>query len=1022
MIFSAKKARRALMDMRMVTMLAVCTTVLTVEIAVSPISASASPGFGVETFEDAVTANEAGTELASRAGSHPYAMTTNLELNYIEVAKEGKEQKFPTGGDLRNVEVNLPEGMVINPDATPQKCNEAELERVDGQECPSDSAVGIVIVHVSSFSYGLYAAVYNMARPSNAPGMLGFNLTGLGFIANIIGGVRTGSDYGLSATISNVTQKFGVTGSRLILWGDPSSASHNAERGKCGEVEPEEKEEEEALYKEEVEGGRVFTPKEVEEDYSFWCSASYTGSPLLTMPTSCSESLPMTSVRLASWLMEPGEWTPLTSSSPAMPAVAGCNTLAFSPSLTVRPESPSVSPESPTGLGVDLKIPQEQNVEELAESDLKEALVTLPAGMTVSPSAANGLGVCTEAEIGLNNADEPSCPKESKLGTVEIDTPLLEEPLQGSVFLAQQGNLAGNGSNPFGSLFALYLVAEGSGVLVKLPGEVRLDQATGQVSARFGEDPTTGFYLPQLPFSELKMSFFGGARAPLTTPSSCGTFTTTSALTPWDGNPAVESPSSLAVGQGCATGGFAPSFSAGTTNPQAGGSGPFSLTFSRQDGEQHFAGVQVTMPRGLVGKIAGIPQCAEPQAAKGECSEASLLGEATTAVGPGEDPYWVKGGKVYLTGPYNGGPFGLSIVVPTTAGPFTLTGDAGVGKEVVRASIRVNPGTAQITVVSDPFPTILEGVPLDIRTVNVTVNRPGFMLNPTDCEGQKIEGTIASTGNASAGVSSPFEAANCAALAFHPSFSASTEAHTSKEDGASLVVKVGQKTGEANIHKVDLTLPKILPARLTTLHQACTEAQFAANPASCPAGSFIGAATAHTPLLNAPLTGPAILVSHGGAAFPDVEFLLQGEGVEILLDGKTDIKGGITYSKFETVPDAPISSFETTLPESPHSVLTTEYPGQTNLCAPTTPVTVIKRVQLRRHGHVVRRHGNAVYVKRKVTEHKPESLAMPTTIVGQNGAVLTQTTKIAVTGCAKAAAKAPKKAKKQAKAHKKQRG
>ncbi len=364
------------------------------------------------------------------------------------------------------------------------------------------------------------------------------------------------------------------------------------------------------------------------------------------------------------------------------------------------------------------------------------------------------------------------------------------------------------------------------------------------------------------------------------------------------------------------------------------------------------------MPPGLLGKIAGVSQCPEPQAGRGECGEGSLLGEATAAVGAGSDPYWVTGGKVYLTGPYDGGPFGLSIVVPTTAGPYTLTGNGGYGKEVVRASIRVNPSTAQVTVLSDPLPSIIEGIPLDIRTVTVTVNRPEFMFNPTNCEPLSVAGAFSSTAGASAGVSSPFKAANCAGLAFKPSFMASTQGATSKAGGASLVVKVTQKAGEADIHKVDLALPKALPARLTTLQKACTEAQFNANPAGCPPGSFIGTATAVTPVLNVPLTGPAILVSHGGEAFPDVEFILQGEGVEIVLDGKTDIKGGITYSKFETVPDAPIGSFETTLPEGPHSALAA--PGG-SLCGQT--------------------------------------LAMPTVITGQNGAQITQSTAIAVTGC-----------------------
>ena len=315
---------------------------------------------------------------------------------------------------------------------------------------------------------------------------------------------------------------------------------------------------------------------------------------------------------------------------------------------------------------------------------------------------------------------------------------------------------------------------------------------------------------------------------------------------------------------------------------------------------------------------------------------------------------------MFLTGPYKGAPFGLSIVVPAVAGPFNL------GNVIVRAAISVDPHTAQISVTSDPLPQILDGIPLQIKTVNVTIDRPGFMFNPTNCEPLAVGGTITSTGGASAGVSSPFQAANCANLPFKPAFSASTQGKTSKADGASLVVKVAEKPGEANIHKVNLQLPLALPTRLTTLQKACTEAQFNTNPAGCPEGSNIGTATAITPVLSVPLTGPAYLVSHGGAAFPDVVFVLQGQGVQIDLVGNTDIKKGITYSKFETVPDAPISSFETTLPEGPHSALG----ANGSLCS--------------------------------------QKLVMPTAITGQNGRQVTQSTNIVVTGCGKPSIKITK--------------
>ena len=840
---------------------------------------------------------------------------------------------------------------------------------------PGCSAVGVGTLELQITQASIDTVpIFNMAAPRGVPAEFGFDVAGI--IVHIYGNARTGGDYGLSAKTADILEKGGIFSTAVTLWGDPTAADHASERGECARSDPEEKQTErrewEEHLKEAIETrerqkaeGRPITPfpEEAEEGhYRFNCPARALNKAALTLPTACTGSPLLATMSADSW-EEPER---LVRASAESPAVTGCEEVNFSPSLSVHPVEPEVAGgESPTGLEVDLKLPQEESVTSLAESDVKEAEVSLPAGVTVSPSGANGLGACSEAQIGLDNASVPSCSDDSKLGTVEIITPLLETPLKGFVYVAQQGNLAGNGSNPFGSLFALYLVAEGSGALVKLPGEVRLDPVTGQISARFGKDPTTGFYLPQLPFNELKMRLYGGPRAALMTPASCGAFTTSSVLTPWDGNPAAEPSSVFAVGAGCGAQGFSPGFTGGTANNQAGEHSPFSVTLSRDDGEQRLSDVSVTTPPGLLGTLSSVAQCGEPQASRGECSQASEIGETTVAVGPGADPYWVHGGKVFLTGPYNNGPFGLSIVVPTTAGPFTLTGNGGPGREIVRASIRVNPNTGQITVVSDPFPSMLEGVPLDVRTVNINIDRPAFMFNPTNCSPLAVTGTIGSAMGASAGVSSPFQAANCAALAFKPTLSASTQGHASKADGASLLVKVTSGSGQANIGKVDLRLPLQLPSRLGTLQKACRLAQFEANPAGCPEGSVIGTAIAHTPILNVPLTGPAYLVSHGGAAFPDVEFVLQGEGVKIVLDGQTEIKNDITYSRFETVLDAPISSFETILPQGPHSILGAYVPSsaQYSLCG--------------------------------------QKLLMPTTITGQNGAVLTQTTNIAVTGCPK---------------------
>src|SRR4029077_16112014 len=356
---------------------------------------------------------------------------------------------------------------------------------------------------------------------------------------------------------------------------------------------------------------------------------------------------------------------------------------------------------------------------------------------------------------------------------------------------------------------------------------------------------------------------------------------------------------------------------------------PFTLSLSRSDGEQSLAGITITLPPGLLGKIAGIPLCPEANANAGTCPEASLVGSVQAGAGVGPNPLFV-GGKAYLTGPYNGGPYGFGGEVPAVAGPFNL------GTVVVRQSLRIDPHTARVTDVSDPFPTILDGIPLRVRRVDVTLDRPGFTFNPTNCTPMALTGTVTSTQGASAQVSSRFQVGGCRELPFKPKFTVSTQANTSKKNGASLDVKVGYPQGaQANIRSAAVTLPKQLPSRLTTIQQACTEAAFAANPASCPVGSNIGVATARTPVLANPLTGPAYLVSHGGAAFPDVVIVFQGEGITLDLVGSVNIKKSVTSSAFASIPDAPISSFELKLPEGPHSGLAAVVPAKAkgNLCA-----------------------------------------------------------------------------------------
>jgi hypothetical protein len=893
-------------------------------------------GFGVHSFTFSATNRDGSLDV--QAGSHPYELTASFTMNGPEPGSTLVDpNELLKEEDLKDTRVELPPGLVGDPDATP-RCSYQVF--ISGRyACPSDTAVGFETAYVRTNESKLGVVgliftsnpIYNVQPPPGVAARFGFQLKGLVPVFLDVS-VRTGGDYGLTVNTHNIIELEPIYGVTATFWGVPADSAHDALRGEC--------------LQEESAGASLGN-----------CPVSAPQRPLLVNPTSCATPRDA-SISVDSW-QQPGVF--LAPVKAAMPELSGCERLDFSPSFVAAPQQRAAS--TPTGLDVDLHVPQESfvNPDGLVEANAKNTTVALPAGLDISPSAANGLLACSQAQLGLHDAAPSGCPEASKVASVEVTTPALPEPLLGGAYLAQQGNLPGNGDNPFGSLTALYIVAEDkqAGVLVKLAGEVSPDPVTGQLVTTFRETP-------QVPFTDFKLKFFGGPRASLSTPALCGTYTTHTMIEPWSGTGAVSPSSSFQITSGPNGGAcrdplpFNPGFTAGTINNQAGAFSPFSVTMTRPDGDQALGGTQIKTPPGLLGLLSSVKLCGEPQAAMGKCAPESQIGETTVSAGLGSEPVTVTGGKVYITGPYKGAPFGLSIAAPAVAGPFNL-GPNGGGPVIVRAKIEVDPHTGALTVTSDPLPTVLQGIQLQLQRINVTINRPNFTFNPTNCEPLALTGTLSSDEDtASAPVSSPFQAANCASLPFNPSFTATTQGKTSKANGASLTVRVSQKPGEAHIHKVNLTLPLALPARLTTLQKACTEAQFNANPAGCPVASNIGSAIATTPVLNVPLTGPAYLVSHGGAAFPDVEFVLQGENVTIVLDGGTDIKKGITHSKFETVPDAPIATFETVLPEGPHSVLAA--PGG-SLCG--------------------------------------QKLVIPTVITAQSNTIKTQNTIVKPTGCPK---------------------
>jgi hypothetical protein len=965
--------------------LLVILTLLLTMLAVA--AAPAMAEFGVERL--AISArNENGTPDV-QAGSHPYSLNTTFVLR----------EPGPATGDLKDVRLELPPGFVGDPTATP-RCTYQEFIK---ESCSDETQVGLATSYLVDTNkpetlVPYTDPVYNIVPPRGVAAEFGYVVARVTPVL-LETSVRTDGDYGLTTSVSDLNQSIVVGASKVTIWGVPGDPAHDPWRGGCersvagngGPVEEPgmglregEDELEGPLYHSNEEP--VGLPESTGN-----CATSVPEAPLLTNPTSCGTPRTAT-LSVDSW-QEQGNFLGERTKTTSLPELNGCEKLDFSPTLEVKPDGEAGS--TPTGLNVDLHVPQEatSNPAGLAEADVQDTAVTLPAGVQVSPSAADGLQACSNAQIGFERYEEldnsgmqsmvfkakiynPTtgqeeatlCPDASKIASVRIKTPLLEGELTGSVYLATPQNFAGLLENPFGSLVAMYLVAEEPerGVEIKLAGKVSPNPVTGQLTTTFEDTP-------QLPFSELKLEFYGTNRAPLATPAFCGTYKTEASLQPWSGTPAVSPVADFSIdsgpnGSACPGSSlpFSPSLATGVANVNAGSFSSLTTTFSREDGQQSLSGITLHYPPGLSGILAGIPLCGEAQANAGTCSAASEIGETIVSVGEGNDPFSVTGGKVYLTGPYDGAPFGLSIVNPAKAGPFDLQEGRPV---IVRAKVEVNPTTAALTVsTTNEIPHIIDGIPLQIKHINVDITRPGFTFNPTSCDPMRITGTVDSAEGASSAVSVPFQVTNCQALKFAPKFAVSIPGKSSKADGAGLAVKLSYPAAaqgtQADIAKVKVDLPKQLPSRLTTLQKACTNAQFEANPAGCPAASKIGSATVTTPLLPVPLTGPAIFVSHGGEAFPSLTMVLQGYGVTVDLVGATFInKAGITSTTFKTVPDVPFNTFTLTLGQGPYSALAANLPktAKDSFCGQT--------------------------------------LTMPTAFVAQNGMEIHQDTPISIQGC-----------------------
>jgi hypothetical protein len=824
---------------------------------------SAQASFSVEQFD--VSTVDAAGEPVVQAGAHPYSMTTYFETNVItdEVGHEVPEESIKT------VKVSLPAGMVGNPAAVP-KCSRTQF--IAQNLCPPDTQVGLVQLKVASAGEGSPTAIYNMDPPPGVPAQLGMIISGVRVYLNA--SIEAGSGYTVTTTGANIVTVVSVYGTKVVLWGVPADPVHDIQR--CRDV-----------LSNLVCGGS--SPNDAPH------ASGAPLKPFLTMPTRCGS--PLTSNLSVDSYQAPGVWK---TGSDTDPPLAGCDRLEFDPSLAAVPDEQS--PGTPSGFSVDISLPQHEGLESTAVAHLRKAVVKLPEGMAVSPSSADGLQGCSPAEIGLGNDAAPACPDAAKIGTVSIDTPLLSEDLQGEVYLAEQRK------NPFGSLMALYLTAAGPGTQIKLPGRVDVDPATGRITTTFDD-------LPQLPFNSMHLHLKGGPRAPLTTPDACGDHRTEAEFTSWSGK-TVSTGSRFAIAGACGTG-FAPSLSAGSTNPVAGSASPFRLRVSRHAGDQKLGRIDLTLPPGQLARLRGIPYCpdsilagisADEGAAAAEvsapsCPAASQVGKVTVGAGAGSNPLYVNTGKAYLAGPYKGAPLSIAFVTPAIAGPFDL------GNVVVRSALRVDPVTAQVRAVSDPLPTILHGIPLDLRDVRVSLDRPQFTLNPTSCEEMQVAGTVSSSAGTVAPVSNRYQVAGCAELGFKPKLSLKLSGATHRSAHPKLRAVLKARKGDANIGKAMVTLPKTEYLENAHIRTVCTRVQYAAD--KCPKGSVYGYAKAWSPLLDKPLQGPVYLRS-SNHQLPDLVASLDGQ-IQVDLAGRIDSVNERIRNTFWAVPDAPVSRFVLTM-------------------------------------------------------------------------------------------------------------
>lgn len=884
---------------------------------------AASAEFGFETVDGELVSPDGSA--ATQAGAHPLAGSLTFRFNSHPESIPVLGPAQVPDGDFKDLSVELPPGLVGNPTVTPSRCTLPELVmKANFADCPLNAMIGYVSIK-TALGGEENKPLYNMVPGPGQPAQFGFQVLGAPVL--LAPKLRSDGDYGLTIDLADVEQAAPIVAAKTVLWGVPADPVHDIER--CAHPSKEDP----PRCTGNGEGENFFGE-------SMPHSAGVEPVAFIRNPTACTPpGIGLeTRLRADSW-QDPGVFTSASFFS-HLPAPeqetqvgpTGCRYVPFNPTMTATPTSHQA--ETSSGLSVSVKVPTTGllNPTGIGQSDIKKTVVRLPEGVSINPAQGEGLGVCSPAqyeseELSFSPDPQSGCPGSSKIGTVKIETPLLERAVEGAVYVAEPDNPATakpGAENPFDSLVALYIVAKNPqrGVMVKLAGKVEPDERTGQLVATFDE-------IPQLPVASFDLHFREGVRSPLSTPRNCGTYTTVAEFTPWsDPSRVIKSVSSFEItagvgGSGCPAGSapFNPKLSTGTLNNNALSYSPFVVRMSREDGEQEITNFSTVLPPGLSAKLAGIPRCSDADLAATArapgratidgsiCPAASQVGHVTVGYGVGSVQTHATG-KVFLAGPYHGAPISIATVAPAVVGPFDL------GTIVVRSAFQVNPETAEVELdsrASDPIPHILKGLELHLRDIRVYMDHPEFTFNPTSCDPMRVGAFLSGSGDdllssaddTSVDVSNRFQAANCSLLPFKPKLSFRMKGGTHRGDFPALRTTLRARKGDANIGRAVVTLPHSEFLEQGHIGTICTRVQFAAD--QCPAASVYGHVRAITPLLDQPLEGPVYLRS-SSHVLPDLVAKLQGE-IDVNVVGRIDSFHGGIRTTFATIPDTPVSKF-----------------------------------------------------------------------------------------------------------------